>query len=232
MSTEHLQQETQEAIYESLETLSQAGEYYRWLCSRVRPFIRGKVLEIGAGIGNFAQWASEFSSEYHPTDVDARLFAKLRERFPHAFQWNLFDPFPRNDLYDTVIILNVIEHLKDDLGALKSLRNRLAPGGHIIVMVPAMNFLYGSLDRSFGHYRRYNKKMMRDLYRETPFDLVKDEYVNVVGMFGWFLYGKIFKHQNLPQQLCSRFDLVLPLLKLERPVAAFAGLSLISVGRK
>jgi hypothetical protein len=62
--------------------------------------------------------------------------------------------------------------------------------------------------------------------------MLKDEYVNVIGMFGWFVYGRLLKHQNLPQQLCNRFNLVLPLLKMERPLAAFAGLSLIAVGRK
>lgn len=232
MSREHLNQETQEAICESLETLSQADEYYHWLCSRVSPYIRGRVLEIGAGIGTFAQWAAPHASEYHPTDVDSRLVARLHEKFPHAFVWNLFEPFPGNQTYDTVIILNVVEHLQDDLGALKALNARLAPGGHMIVMVPAMNFLYGSMDRAFGHFRRYNKKMMRDLFAGVPVRLVKDEYVNVVGMLGWFLYGRILKHQNLPQQLCSRFNLVLPLLKIERPVAFFAGLSLITVGQK
>jgi SAM-dependent methyltransferase len=232
MSREHLNQETQDAIFESLETLSHADGYYRWLCSRMRPFIRGRVLEIGAGIGTFAQWGCQLASDYHPTDVDSRVVARLREKFPAAFQWNLFEPFPGDLLYDTIIILNVIEHLEDDLGALKALHRRLAPGGRIIVMVPAMQFLYGSMDRSFGHFRRYNKKMLRRLFTEVPFEFVSEEYVNVAGMFGWFLYGRILKHRTLPQGLTSRFNLVLPFLKIERPLASFAGLSLITVGQK
>ena len=232
MSREHLNHETQEAICESLETLSQADDYYRWLCSRVSPFIRGRALEIGAGIGTFAQWAAHYASEYHPTDVDSRLVARLREKFPHAFEWNLFEPFPGDQMYDTIVILNVIEHLQDDLGALKALEARLAPGGHLIVMVPAMGFLYGSMDRAFGHFRRYNKRMVRELFKSVPFRLIKEEYVNVIGMLGWFLYGRILKTNNLPQRLCSRFNLVLPLLKIERPLASVAGLSLMVVGQK
>jgi SAM-dependent methyltransferase len=232
MKAEFLNEETQQHIYESLETLSMAGEYYRWLCSRVSPYIRGRVLEIGAGIGSFAQWGSALATEYHPTDVDPRLVEKLRERFPKAFCWNLFEPFPDNTQYDTIVILNVIEHLRDDLGAVKALYDRLLPGGHLIVMVPAMNFLYGSLDRAFGHFRRYDKKMMADLYAQTSLQTQKSEYVNVVGMFGWFLYGRVFKRNSLPTHLTSRFNLVLPLLKMERPLAHFAGLSLMTVGRK
>jgi len=232
MSQEHLNSETQAAICESLETLKQADEYYRWLCSRMTPFIRGRVLEIGAGIGTFAQWAAPMATEYYPTDVDSRLLAKLREKFPKAFQWNVFEDCPIQEPFDTVIILNVIEHLKDDLGALKALHSRLAPGGHIIVMVPAMRFLFGSMDTAFGHYRRYTKKMLSDLFDKVPFEILREQYVNVIGMFGWFLYGRILKHKSLPEQLCSRFNVVLPLLQVERPLAAFAGLSLITVGRK
>jgi SAM-dependent methyltransferase len=232
MEAEYLNVETQHAIYESLETLSQTPKYYRWLCSRVQPYIRGKTLELGAGIGNFGQWARLFATEYHATDVDPVLVDRLKQDFPKAFRWDLFEPFPGDDLYDTVIILNVIEHLKDDTGAMEALFNRLQPGGHLIVMVPAMHFLYGSLDRAFGHYRRYHKNEMRRLMDHVNLHVVREMYLNVAGMFGWYLYGKILKHEQLPQQLCSRFNLVLPLLKIELPLAHFAGLSLITVGRK
>jgi SAM-dependent methyltransferase len=232
VNAEYLNVETQHAIYESLETLSQTPNYYRWLCSRVQPYIRGKTLELGAGIGNFGRWARELAPEYHATDVDPLLVERLKEEFPKAFRWDLFEPFPGDDLYDTVIILNVIEHLKDDAGAMEALYNRLKPGGHLIVMVPAMHILYGSLDRAFGHYRRYHKSEMLRLMEHVNLDVVRNIYLNVAGMFGWFIYGRILKHEQLPQQLCSRFNLVLPLLKMERPLAHFAGLSLITVGRK
>ncbi len=232
MHSEYLNTETQNAIYESLETLSQTPEYYKWLCERMRPFIRGKVLELGAGIGNFAQWANKFANEYHPTDVDPFLVERLKEKFDKAFRWDLYEPFPGEDLYDTVIILNVIEHLKDDAGAMRALYERLQPGGHLIVMVPAMHMLYGSLDRAFGHYRRYQKPEFKKLMEDVNLHVVLNKYVNTIGMLGWFLYGRILKHQQLPQQLCGRFNLVLPLLKLEGPLAHFAGLSLITVGRK
>jgi SAM-dependent methyltransferase len=227
-----MDQETQHAIYESLETLSKADEYYKWLYSRVRGFVRGKTLEIGAGIGNFAKWAKNSATEYHVTDGDPILVQKLAEEFPRAFQWDLYQPFPGNDLYDSVVILNVVEHLENDFEALRILHQRLVPGGHLIVMVPAMQFLYGSMDRSFGHYRRYTKRHMKELCERVSFEVLKEFYVNVIGMAGWFLYGKILKKENLPERLCSRFNLVLPLLYLERPIAYFTGLSLICIARK
>jgi SAM-dependent methyltransferase len=229
---EYLNTETQEAIYESLETLSQTPEYYKWLCERVRPYISGKTLELGAGIGNFAKWASQYSTEYHATDVDPNLVERLKENFATAFRWDLFDPFPGKDLYDTVIILNVIEHLKDDAAAVRSLTARLQPGGNLIVMVPAMHLLYGSMDKAFGHYRRYHKPEMKKLMEDAGLEVLSNAYVNTIGMVGWFIYGRILKHEQLPQQLCGRFNMVLPLLKLERPFAHFAGLSLITIGRK
>jgi len=227
-----MQAETQDAICESLETLSQAGDYYKWLANRVKPYVKGKALEIGAGIGNFARWAQENADEYHVSDLDPRLTEKLSQEFHQVLNWDLYTPFPNDELYDTVVILNVVEHLEDDLQALRCLNARLKPGGNLILMVPAMPFLYGSMDRSFGHYRRYTKASIQRIIRATSFDILKSEYINVIGMAGWFLYGKILKRQNLPQQLCSRFNIVVPLLKLERPLAYFAGLSVIIIARK
>jgi SAM-dependent methyltransferase len=227
-----MDQESQESIYESLETLKEADEYYRWLFSRVEPFIKGKVLEIGSGIGNFAKWAKSSGTEYQVSDTDPFLVDRLQADFPIAFQWDIYQPFPRHDLYDTIIILNVIEHLEDDLDALKKIHERLLPGGNLIVMVPAMQFLYGSLDRAFGHFRRYTKTTMGRVMEKASFNITKSEYVNVIGMFGWFVYGKILRTDHLPQKLCSHFNLVIPLLKLEKPVAYFTGLSLILVGQK
>ncbi len=222
----------QEAILESLETLSHAADYYRWLAERVRPYIKGKVLEIGAGIGNFAQFARETASEYHVSDIDPRLTEKLSEQFDHVFSWDIFTPFPNSTLYDTVVILNVVEHLEDDRAALESLNARLKAGGNLVLMVPALQFLYGTMDRSFGHFRRYTKHSISNLISSSGFTLLKSEYVNVIGMFGWFLYGKILRKQNLPTQLCSKFNLVVPLLKMERPIARFMGLSVVVVARK
>ena len=227
-----MQHETQDAICESLETLSQAGPYYQWLTSRVGPYIKGKALEIGAGIGNFARWARAFSSDYHVSDNDPRLVRELSQEFSHAVCWDLFTPYPGNETFDTIVILNVVEHLEDDQEALRRIHSRLNPGGHLILMVPAMNFLYGSLDQSFGHYRRYTKKSISKVIQQADFHLIKTEYLNVVGMAGWFVYGKLLKARKLPQQLCSRFHLMLPLLKLERPVAYFMGLSVLAIARK
>ena len=227
-----MQPETQDAICESLETLSQASPYYEWLTQRVRPYLIGKVLEIGAGIGNFAKWAREFSGEYHVSDNDPRLVQELSQEFSHAVCWDLFTPYPADETFDTIVILNVVEHLKEDEAALERIHARLNPGGHLILMVPAMNFLYGSLDRSFGHYRRYTKKSISRVIRQANFQLIKTEYVNVVGMAGWFVYGKLLKARKLPQRLCSRFHLVLPFLKLERPIAYFMGLSVIAIAKK
>jgi SAM-dependent methyltransferase len=222
----------QDAIVESLETLSHAADYYQWLAKRMRPFIHGKVLEIGAGIGNFAQFAQESASQYHVSDIDPRLTQKLSERFQHVFCWNIFTPFPDDQTYDTVVILNVVEHLENDQKALECLKQRLKSGGHLVLMVPAMQFLYGSMDRSFGHFRRYTKRSISRLIASAGFKMQHCEYVNVVGMLGWYLYGKILKKKNLPTQLCSRFNLVVPLLNIERPLAHFMGLSVIAIAQK
>ena len=227
-----MNQDTQDSIFESLETLSQAGDYYKWLAAQMRPFIKGKVLEIGAGIGNFAQWAKESASEYHVSDIDDRVTARMVEKFDRVLNWDLYTPFPQNELFDTIVILNVVEHLEDDFRALQCIHDRLKPGGHLVLMVPAMQFLFGSLDTAFGHYRRYTRNSISKVIQTAGFTMIKSQYINVVGMLGWLLYGKILKRKNLPQQLCGRFNLVIPLLKVERPIAHFVGLSVIAIAKK
>src|SRR6185436_14592582 len=114
--------------------LSQASDYYKWLASRMQPYIRGKVLEIGAGIGTFAQVAKESASEYHVSDIDPRLEQKLRAQFDQVYCWDVFTPFPKDELYDTIVILNVVEHLEKDQKALECIYRRLKPGGHLVLM--------------------------------------------------------------------------------------------------
>ncbi len=225
--------QTRDTVHESLESLSQAEEYYRFVYSRLKEYISGRTLEAGAGTGNFARWARKSASEYCVSDVDPEYVEALRPEFKSAFVWNILDPFPaRDEHFDTIITFNVLEHVRDDMAALRILADQLVAGGHLIVLVPAHPFLFGSLDRAFGHYRRYNKKQMIDLCEAVPMRVIKSEYLNFVGLLGWLFYGKVLRTNRLPRRMLSYFDLFLPLLIMERPLRRFLGMSLLTVARK
>ena len=95
--------------------------------------------------------------------------------------------------FDTVVCLNVLEHVKDDLRALSFMRTVLEPGGRLVLQVPAFQFLYGSVDRAIGHYRRYTRRDLALKMRQAGFEVEDSFYMNVIGMAGWFWNNRIMK---------------------------------------
>jgi SAM-dependent methyltransferase len=135
--------------------------------------------------------------------------------------------------YDTIICLNILEHLKNDRKAIENMTSLLQPGGRLIILVPALNILYGSMDVSFGHYRRYSKKQLKLLIQAQDLEIIKFYYLNFLGLFGWFLNGRIFKKKELPEKQTKLFDKLVPFLGLtEKIIAPPLGQSLILVAQK
>jgi hypothetical protein len=109
----------------------------------------------------------------------------------------------------------------------------LQPGGRLIILVPALNILYGSMDVSFGHYRRYNKKKLKLLIQGQDLDIVKFYYLNSLGLFGWFINGRILKNEELPEYQTKLFDKLVPFLGLaEKIIKPPLGQSLILIAQK
>lgn len=134
---------------------------------------------------------------------------------------------------DTAIALNVLEHIKDDEKGLKTISEIVRPGGQIILICPAHKVLYNALDRSYGHYRRYDKITMRRLASAVQAKIVKLAYFNPFGILGWFLNGTCLKRTTLPPLQTKAFDAIIPMLeKVDRLVSWPAGLSLFAVLKK
>src|SRR4029077_684540 len=148
----------------TLERLAHAPRYNTWMFDRVRPWVGDAVLEIGAGIGTL----SAFLMDRHRvtlTDTSTTYLDALRTRFAGRSNVDvarLFlptaDPADFDPPYDTVICLNVLEHVEDDARSLRAILNLLRPGGRLVLLVPALPALYGTLDRALGHYRRYGRR--------------------------------------------------------------------------
>jgi len=136
-------------------------------------------------------------------------------------------------MYDTIICLNILEHLKNDRKAVENMISLLQPGGRLIILVPALSTLHGSMDVSFGHYRRYNKKQLKILMQGKNLDIVKFYYLNFLGLFGWFINGRIFKNEELPENQTKIFDKLVPFLGFaEKIIKPPLGQSLILIARK
>ncbi|HET6277763.1 MAG TPA: class I SAM-dependent methyltransferase, partial [Candidatus Polarisedimenticolia bacterium] len=138
--------------------------YNRWMFDRLRRWIGRSVLEIGSGIGNLSVFLVD-RERLVLTDTREEYLSRLRQRFAgHSNVAVAHLYLPSDDRavagqrFDTIICLNVLEHVDDDISALEAMRRLLAPAGRLVLLVPALPAIYGTMDRALGHHRRYTRK--------------------------------------------------------------------------
>ena len=210
--------------------------YDRWIYHRLRPFLGQRVLEVGCGLGNFTPFLLDRELVV-ATDLSAEYCATVAARFPNVP--NLVvrshditaDPAPLIEYsFDTVICLNVLEHIADDLAALQNIHRVLIPGGVLILLVPAIPVLYGTLDAAIGHRRRYRREELVSKAMAAGFVARECFYLNLLGVLGWLVSGKLLRLPITPPAQLRAFDLLFPLcafLEASRPPPV--GLSLVLI---
>ena len=213
-----------------------APRYNRWLTARVAPWVGRRVLEIGAGIGNMAEYFLD-RERLVLAEPDAQYRDRLAARFAASPQVRvvgvrlpLVDDSLAAERLDTVICLNVLEHVEQDGAALTAMRGVLRPGGRVVLLVPALRVLYGSLDKALGHYRRYAARELRDKVAAAGLRLVHLEYFNLAGVLGWWFTGRVLRSTLIPRSSLRLYDALVPLFRLERMLPWRIGQSLIVVG--
>ena len=212
----------------------------QWLYEEIAPYLGRRVLEIGCGLGNFARHLTgrEF---YLGTETSAESIAHVEQVF--AGQANMrfavadatapsFTDFA-SDRIDTVFSLNVFEHIEDHVAALRNARDVLQPGGKLILVVPSHMWLYGSIDKAIGHYRRYDKSLMAGLFQQVGLDCLAQKYINALGALGWWANGRLRKQDTPPSGQLRLFNRVVPTIKrVERAVPMPFGISLLAVAQR
>jgi len=228
------------ALTVTLNQLAKLDRYNHWVYERISHALGRRVLEVGSGTGNITQFLCAEGREVTATDVVPsyrnelkRLFGdnpKVRvEKFdltaeaPDAF---VADPF------DSVVCLNVLEHIEDDLFALAQMRDSLAPGGKLALLVPAHRFLYGAFDRAVGHFRRYERRELAGKLEKTGFVAREMKYFSLAAALPWLINGRLLKRDYIPAGQANLANLLVPLLKLERLIGPPCGLSLIAIAQK
>lgn len=173
------------------------------------------------------------------TDTDPYYRDALQRQFssyPHVTveELTLPDHSARNRFQqhrlDTVVALNVLEHIAEDLEALRSIGSMLQPQGRAVILVPALQALFGSLDRELGHQRRYTRKILAGLMREAGFRVEQMFYFNLVGVLGWWVNARLRKAPRLPLAQVRYFDSLVPALRLEDRMPLPFGQSVIAIG--
>jgi SAM-dependent methyltransferase len=228
-------------LISDLEIMAGAKNYREWMYRRLAPYIGQRVLEIGSGIGNFTKLLLDrdlvvATDNYQPCVeyLSSHLGEKLKAPPILLDAAGEIGSELRQHEFDTIVCLNVLEHIEDDLRALEQMHSLLVAQGRLVLLVPAFQFLYGSVDRSLGHYRRYTRKDLLPIMRRAGFQIERSFYMNVVGMAGWFWNNRIVRRTEESEKLIGIFDrYVAPVAEFtERLIPPPTGLSLIAIGRK
>lgn len=221
---------------ETLRRMAAADNYNAWLLDRSRRYLGRRVLDVGAGIGTFTEMVAP-GRHVTAAEPDPAFASVLRRRFANApnvriveAEADTLEPGLVSDSFDSVICFNVLEHIPDDLEALRRFRQQLAPEGRLLLLVPAHPLLYGPVDRELGHHRRYRKDALRRLLVQAGFTIETLRYVNPIGALGWLVSARLFRRRGVPAGPLRLFDRLVPLFRgLDRFEVPF-GLSLWAVG--
>ncbi|MFI5394402.1 MAG: glycosyltransferase [Candidatus Binatia bacterium] len=232
-------QEDMDPGYKTLQRLRHARRYNEWIWDRLAPYVGDRVLEVGCGVGNFTRFLSN-RSHVVATDNSEHYLAFLRRTLEHRdnieirhVNWE--DPNLdglRAQRFDTVVCLNVLEHIENDDAALATFASLLEPGGRLVLQVPALHRLYGEIDRAIGHWRRYERDELTA--KLTGHGLATEEasYFNVPGVLGWYVNSVLLKRRSVPGLQARLANLLVPWLRLEQRWQPRRGMALIAVSRK
>ncbi|MFH1786500.1 MAG: class I SAM-dependent methyltransferase [archaeon] len=224
--------------------VEKADRFSEWMYSEIKPYLHGNIIEIGSGIGIFSSKViRDFrGSKIVVSDIDPHYVQHLTERFKSnknvsaiRLDFSKSTDFKQvKHRADSVFALNVLEHVKDDVGALNNAYDLLAKGGTCIILVPAHKFLFNSLDKVMGHYRRYTKKELVQTVAKTKFKVKRVFYFNFFSIFGWYLNGNILRKTTILESGMGLLNLLVPFLRFfeKHLLRQMLGLSLIIVLEK
>jgi SAM-dependent methyltransferase len=225
---------------ETLEALAAAPRFNQWMADTIRPFVGDSVMEIGAGIGNLTRCLVPRTNRYVVTDIDPEHLARLASRFQHRPNVQIrFADLSRAENFkeftgqiDSVVCLNVLEHIEDDLAGLRNIHSALCSGGRAIVLVPHGQEIFGTLDAALGHYRRYSEPELRNRMEQTGFQVEQVIMFNRISRPAWYISGKVFRRTNLGRRQMRLFDRFVWLWRRIDRGLPWPSISLIAIGVK
>jgi len=222
---------------DELAIFAHAQNWKQYCLSHLAPFIQGDVLEVGAGIGsNTSKLRGLSTGRWVCLEPDERLISELPGRVktplsaPIEMVCGTVQSLSTDDLFDTALYVDVLEHIRDDLAEIAAVAEHIRPHGHIVVLAPAHQRLYSPFDRSIGHHRRYNRA---SLLRCTPPNArpILVAYLDSTGYL-LSLINRMVLHQSSPtlKQIVFWDNYIIPISRVVDPLLGFRlGKSILGV---
>lgn len=223
----------------TLKRMKRLSRYNAWIFQEIRSKVGNRILEVGSGIGTMTQFFLNRELVV-ASDIEDRYLQYLRGVFERhrnvqvhridlegqdLLKFKMFD-------FDTIICLNVLEHVKRDDRALQDFWTILKEGGHLILLVPAMKVLFGSIDKHLSHYRRYDCDELTEIVQRAGFHVESVRYLNLLGSLGWLMNARLLQRKSVPGIQARLFDWLIPYLRFEQKFNLPFGLSLLAISRK
>ncbi len=228
----------------TLQAIAGAENFNKWMYNTVRPYLKGHVLEIGSGIGNISSYIIyDFNTML--SDLRQHYCDQLGQKFahnPHLIGINTIDlTHPNFDTeykallgsFDSIIALNVVEHIEDDSLAMQNCFKLLRNKGNVVILVPSYQWLYNQFDKGLEHFRRYTTTRLKKLISAAGFHIAHAQYFNLAGILGWYVSGNLLKKESIPEGQMGLYNSLVPAFKvLDKIALNKIGLSTIVVGTK
>jgi|ERR1043166_3013132 phospholipid N-methyltransferase len=230
-----------------LESMSVASNYHRWILEMFAPYLGRHLVEVGAGLGSFSKLllASHDCETLSLVEPSVEMYEQLEtsakslqtnsriethnSSFPDAAQ-----QIKTNQQPDSIIYVNVLEHIADDQGELSAIHQTLANHGHVFLFVPALSWLYGAFDERVGHMRRYSKAQLEEKLKRAGFQIVVSRYFDLAGVAPWWIKYRLLKSATMGPGAVRFYDrYVVPVSRrLESVIHPPIGKNVIVVARK
>ena len=200
-----------------LEAMSFAVKYHRWLLDEFRPFIGKRIVEVGAGKGSFSEMLLDLKPDSLAVIEPSEMFSDLTNNlsantngsevlfFNNIFE-NAVSDIVSKERPDTIIYVNVLEHIEDDQRELTLIRDCLAERGRCLIFVPAMPLLLSEFDRDIGHFRRYRKPELEQKVRGAGFNILMSKYFDAAGIMPWFIKYRLLRSRTMGGSAVSMYD--------------------------
>ena len=222
-----------------LHNLERARRFNRWMGEAILPYVGERVLEIGAGIGNVTEWLVPrdlyVASDVNPNYIGYLRNLSLGRPYMKVERIDVEDPAcftPWRGKFDTVVCLNVLEHVRDPNRSLENMAGALEPDGRLLLYVPQHQRLYSSLDEVLGHRRRYSRRDLTDELARAGFTVESISDFNRFGVLGWWWNGIKRKRRNFGRVQMKVFNAMIPLLQNVDHLLPWSGLGLLLVARR
>lgn len=226
-----------EAQTQVLESMADAPRYRSWLLSMAWPYLGDDPIELGSGLGDYAQgWLDLGQPRITVTEADPARLALLGQRFAADARVSVrridLDA-PGAGTHSSFVSFNVLEHLPDDVAALRAARALVRPGGYVFSFVPAFPIAMSDFDRQIGHVRRYRAASMTKVLVSAGLRPVEVTYVNAPGLLAWILGMRLLRMNPGDGPFMKIWDrTVVPVVRaVEQRIRMPFGQSVVAVGR-